>query len=102
MEVTDVRRPIAKHTDKNVFSIYPNPIPPSSRLYIKWNSILNSVQSIQLYDQLGRLLQHEIINVDIKSKEQSFQLKQLPAGAYIIKITDSKTHKSFSQQFIVE
>ena len=31
-----------------------------------------------------------------------FNHKQLPAGAYIIKITDNKTHKSSSQQFIVE
>jgi hypothetical protein len=84
------------------FSIYPNPIPSSSQLNIKWKNNISSDQSIEIYNQTGNLLQQEIISANKKLTQGSIDLKQLPAGAYVLKITDNKTHKSSSQQFIVE
>ena len=86
----------------HTFSIYPNPVTTNSQLNIKWKNNISSDQSIEIFNQTGNLLQKEVISTNKKSTQNSIQLKQLLPGAYVIKITDSKTRKSSAQQFIVE
>lgn len=86
----------------NGFTIFPNPIGSNSKLNIKWKNNISSDQSIEIHSVGGNLLQQEIIRINKKTNQQSIDLKLLPAGTYIIKVTDSKTHKFSAQQFIVE
>ena len=69
----------------NTFSIFPNPIISNSKLNIKWKDNISSDQSIEIYNQTGNLLQQEVIRINKKTNQQSIDLKQLPAGTYVIK-----------------
>jgi Secretion system C-terminal sorting domain len=95
-----------KKTEKvivtNAISIYPNPILENSKMQLKWDVAVYSNQYIEIFNANGILLQKEIIQISIKSLDASIWLKQLPKGFYIIKITDSKTQKSLSREFIVQ
>lgn len=88
--------------NSNSFTIYPNPIASGSWLNINWKNKISSDQSIEIYNLTGSLLQQETIRIDKKSNQQNIRLNPLPAGTYVLKVTDSKTRKSSSQQFIVE
>lgn len=85
----------------NSFSLFPNPVNTNSKLNIKWKDDISSNQSVEIYNSSGNLFQQQPLRINKKSIHQTIQLKQLPAGIYIIKITDSKTGNSASQQFIV-
>jgi len=85
----------------NSFTIFPNPAPANSTLNISWKESVMADQSVEIYNTTGNLFQQQPLRLNKKTRLQSIELKQIPAGTYIIKITDSKTHKSSSQQFIV-
>jgi hypothetical protein len=76
-------------------------VPALSRLNIRWEKIITADQSIEIFDQNGNLVQQEILSVKQKASRHSIMLNQLVAGMYVVKITDSKSHITSSQQFII-
>lgn len=83
------------------FTIFPNPVSNCSKLNIKWQNKIASDQSVEIFNEAGNLLQQQQVKVERKTNQQSVDLKSLSAGTYIIKITDNKTQRSSSQQFVV-
>lgn len=86
----------------NTFSLYPNPLPSSSRINIKWTLPVNSNQTCLIYDMNGKLIQEEKVEINNKSIETGFILSNLFPGTYILRLIDEKSNKSSSQQFIVQ
>ena len=94
---------LSTHQNKiTVFSVYPNPIPLYSNLNIKWEKPVNADQLIEIFDVSGALIQRENIIVQDKLINQSIYLKMIRTGMYVIKITDNKSRKFQSANFIVE
>ncbi|MEO6454486.1 MAG: T9SS type A sorting domain-containing protein [Ginsengibacter sp.] len=83
------------------FIIFPNPITSSSELNIKWSKPFAANQTIEIYNESGILVQKEILAMAKDDTQTRLNLKQLQPATYTIKISDSKTHKSSSQQFIL-
>lgn len=88
-------------TRANSFIIFPNPVVSNSKLSIKWKKAIVSDQTISIYNEAGTLLQGEVIRVKENTLQHELHLNQLSHGTYILRITDTKTRKSSSQQFIV-
>ncbi|WP_255155687.1 T9SS type A sorting domain-containing protein [Ferruginibacter sp. HRS2-29] len=86
----------------NIIFIYPNPAKAAGFLTIKWDSLVKSDQYIEIYDISGKLVQSEIRHINNKSSQEKINLNLLQAGHYVIKITDAKTNKSQSLNFIAE
>jgi hypothetical protein len=65
----------------NLLQIFPNPV--SNRLYWRLPEPTASMQnmSVQLFDALGRLLQHQLL-----PSEQSLDMQGLPPGMYTLKV----------------
>ena len=87
---------------KPSFTIFPNPVVPSSIFNIKWKNAVISDQVVDIYNQSGNLMQHQVIRVNKKLNEQRLDINQLLPGSYIIKIFDNKTHAFSSQEFIIQ
>jgi len=85
----------------NSFTIFPNPVVSNSGLNIKWKKTIASDQTVRIYNLPGTLIQNEILRVYKNTIENKLHLNQLFPGTYIIRITDNKTQKTSSQQFIV-
>lgn len=92
---------VVKAKSLNEITIYPNPINANTKMNIAWKNNIISSQYIEIFDATGKLLQKEIINISTKLQNAFFTLKQIPAGFYIIRITDTKTLQKTSKEFIV-
>jgi hypothetical protein len=88
-------------SDFNAISIFPNPILQNTKLNINWLNKINSLQIIEIFNTEGAAIQKETIHTIAPTQNASIILKQIPAGFYIIKITDTKTRLQLSKEFIV-
>jgi hypothetical protein len=76
----------------NEFSIWPNPF--SSEINLNYNSPINDVADIKIFDITGKLIEIPIANQIVKSGDNTFtinSLELLPAGMYLVKLETSKT-----------
>ena len=69
----------------NEVNVYPNPV--SNSLYITMNSFQNT--NFQLVDMKGNQVQ----TGSIQSTDQEIDVSQLPAGNYILQLTQNNTYK---------
>jgi hypothetical protein len=90
-----------KATTQNEITIYPNPIAANSKMNITWKSNIAANQYVEVFDAMGNLIQRETIAITTKLQNAYFWLKQMPAGFYIVRITDTKTFQKMSKEFIV-
>jgi Secretion system C-terminal sorting domain len=88
--------------ENNSITIFPNPISQYSKLNISWKHNISSNQFVEIFNANGNLIQKEMIDVSSKTQRAFIWLKQMPAGFYIIKITDTKTRLPLSKEFIVQ
>jgi hypothetical protein len=90
-----------KAKTQNEITIYPNPISVNSKMNITWKSNIAANQYVEIFDAMGNLIQKEMITITTKLQNAYFWLKQMPAGFYIVRITDTKTLQKMSKEFIV-
>jgi hypothetical protein len=90
-----------KAKSSNEINIYPNPIVANSKMSIAWKDNIAANQYVEIFDARGTLIQKEMISITTKLQNAYFWLKQMPAGFYIVRITDTKTLKKMSREFIV-
>ena len=83
-------------------NIYPNPIHSGSDLNISWKNKIQTDQLIEIFSADGRLIQKETVRVTGKISACSFVLKHTVPGFYIFMVTDMKTGRKISREFIVE
>ena len=88
--------------ENELINIFPNPISPNSKLTISWKEQVASNQFVEIFNANGNLIQKEMISISSKTKDSFIWLKQMPAGFYIIKITDAKTKIQVSKVFVVQ
>ncbi len=89
-------------SDFNTISLFPNPISQNTKLNINWLNKINSSQFIEIFNSEGNIIQKETLPITAITQNASIILKQMPAGFYIIKITDTKTRLQLSKEFIVQ
>ena len=85
----------------NEITIYPNPIVANSKMSIAWKDNIAANQYVEIFDAMGNLIQKEMITITTRLQNAYFWLKQIPAGFYIVRVTDSKTFQKISREFIV-
>lgn len=69
------------------FDVYPNP--SSSKIYIRIKNYQESnIYNLTLKDVTGKTTKY----ISVLSKEASVDINELPAGVYILSISDGKTH----------
>ena len=90
-----------KSKAQNEIKIYPNPIVANSKISIAWKNNIAANQYVEIFDAMGNLIQKEMITITNKLQNAYFWLKQIPAGFYIVIITDTKTFQKMSREFIV-
>ncbi|MCU0320934.1 MAG: carboxypeptidase-like regulatory domain-containing protein [Chitinophagaceae bacterium] len=83
-------------------TIYPNPIPPSGILNINLKNAELGLYNVQISNLQGQLIQTEKIELAKKQTSISFALKAIPAGNYVVIITNTKSDKKISSQLVVQ
>ncbi len=64
--------------------IFPNPF--EEIVYLRGNSAQQSEGTIEVFDQLGKRVNHLIFNMTANSWQESISLRNLPAGNYVIRV----------------
>ena len=88
--------------ENDLINIFPNPIFPNSKLTIYWKQQVACNQLVEIFNANGNVIQTEMISISSRTADSFIWLKQMPAGFYIIKITDTKTRLQLSKEFIVQ
>ncbi len=70
---------------KAYFVVFPNPV--QGILYMEINSLEATNTNIEVFDQLGRRLMTQKINVIAGLQNEQVDMSKLPAGAYVVKLT---------------
>ncbi len=81
----------------HLIKLYPNPA--SDILNITLNEKISGKTSLSIYDDQGRQLQTKTVDKSISVLTESFLIKNLASGSYILKITTDKVTSSF--RFII-
>jgi Secretion system C-terminal sorting domain/Lamin Tail Domain len=69
---------------KAYFTAFPNPV--QGVLYIEINAMEATNTNIEVFDQLGRRLQTQKVNLTEGLQNEQVDMSKLPAGAYIVKL----------------
>jgi hypothetical protein len=95
---------VAKETNQSIdspFLIYPNPAVANSVLKIKAQSLPTADYHVSLLDGAGAVVQQSFFVITNENAVFQFALKQLPAGAYFLQLTNNKTGKSYTETVVV-
>ena len=88
--------------EKNEITLFPNPVAANSGLTVSWKNKIAGEQSVEIFSGDGNLVQAERLSSFAKTDRATVYLKDLPAGFYIIRVTDLKTAQILSKEFIVK
>ncbi len=69
---------------KAYFSVFPNPV--AGILYVEINALEATSTNIEVFDQLGRRLMTQKINLSQGLQNEQIDMSKLPAGTYIVKL----------------
>lgn len=75
---------LLKNENHGIFTIYPNPV--KGIMYIKMHDAPRSAQKYQLYNGIGQVIRNGAVTSDIFSIDAG----NLPAGSYLLRITNEK------------
>ena len=83
-------------------SIHPNPASTMSMLRINSKKLEKGDYVISLLSVSGEVLQTEDVRIEKKQSEVSFQLHNIPAGAYLVHVFNRRTAASYSENLVVQ
>jgi hypothetical protein len=82
------------------FQIQPNPI-VDGIVQVQINNTANTEALCQIYDQNGRLVQTETIQIVAGDVRHSFNVSDLPPGIYALRLQSNHSMEWQSQRFVV-
>lgn len=85
-----------------MLSLYPNPLKSSTPLHFKWQNLDAGNYQIELYNTAGALIKSKKLVVEKGLSETSLTINELLPGNYFVRLTNERTTKQLSQQFIVQ
>jgi Secretion system C-terminal sorting domain len=82
-------------------TVFPNPSTSNAILNIAFNKDFVGVVVIEIFAANGQLIKKESKNLTAKTKSTTINTNNFPAGFYICSVTELKTNKKISNEFIV-
>jgi hypothetical protein len=80
--------------------IYPNPA--RAQVLLEISSPVNQEGSLEMYDNLGRLVKREAMSVSAGISQKTLSISSLPAGSYLLQYRDNQQTIIKKQQLIKE
>lgn len=84
------------------FSVYPNPVQNGSSFKIHLKKIEKGAYIISVIGNNGQIVQATEANIENKNQVLDFNLKEVAAGNYFVRLTNKKTGKDFTEKIIVQ
>lgn len=84
------------------FSVYPNPVQNGSSFKIHLKRIEKGAYIISVIGNNGQIVQATEANIENKNQVLDFNLKEVAAGTYFVRLTNKKTGKDFTEKIIVQ
>jgi len=85
----------------NISELYPNPTAAGSTFNLQINASKNALVLVQLYDVMGNLISSKQVPVSTGDNLISNAL-YVPAGLYMMKITDSNNTETYTKRLVIE
>jgi hypothetical protein len=82
------------------FKVYPNPA--RAQVLLEISSPVNQEGSLEMYDNLGRLVKREAMSVSAGISQKTLSISSLPAGSYLLQYRDNQQTIIKKQQLIKE
>jgi len=105
--VTRVRKDSVLNKVKSFFindslKVYPNPAKSGSAIKIEIKNVETGEMQIELLNLQGQLISSSVINTFEKNSTISYQLPDIIAGSYFIRITNRKSEKTQTEKIIIQ
>jgi hypothetical protein len=84
------------------FSVYPNPVSGNSSIKIDFKKLNSGKYTMSLMNLSGQNIRSEEVNVETERTIIEIKLKDIAAGAYIVRIFNKKTGRAYSKKIIVQ
>ena len=88
--------------NKDSLKVYPNPARSSSAIKMEIKNTETGDVKIELLNLQGQLISSSIINTYEKNSTTTYQLPNIIAGSYLVRITNRKSGKTQTEKIIVQ
>lgn len=87
---------------KHYFTIFPNPAQKATAVNIKLKKFETGYFTLQLFNLAGQLLFSKEMPVEEKNEVLNFKLPNVASGNYVVRMTNRKTGKAYSEKIIIQ
>ena len=99
-EITEKNSPSLTVTEP-MFHVYPNPVAAGGGIHITFTKPEEGYYSYEIISITGQLVEGREIWIDADARLLNMEMPHVPAGTYLIALTDKKSGKRFTEKIII-
>jgi hypothetical protein len=86
----------------NTFKLFPNPITSGGNLNIEWKQQEEGYYNLEILSLAGQAIKQQTIWIDKEARLLSIDIPLANPGTYIIRLSNKKTGKAYSEKMIIQ
>jgi CarboxypepD_reg-like domain/Secretion system C-terminal sorting domain len=86
----------------NAFKLFPNPVTAGGNLSIEWKQQDEGYYNVEILSLAGQTIKQQTIWIDKEARLLSIDVPAANPGTYIIRISNKKTGKAYSEKMIIQ
>lgn len=87
---------------ETTFKLFPNPIASGGNLNIEWKQQDEGYYNLEILSLAGQIIKQQTIWIDKEARLLSIDLPAANPGTYIIRLSNTKTGKAYSEKIIIQ
>lgn len=87
---------------ENVLKLFPNPVAAGGNLNIEWKQQDEGYYNLEMLSLAGQVIKQQTIWIDKEARLLSIDMPAANPGTYIIRISNTKTGKAYSEKIIIQ
>lgn len=89
-------------TQINTFKLFPNPVAAGGNLNIEWKQQDEGYYNLEILSLTGQVIKQQTIWIDKEARLLSIDIPAANPGTYIIRLSNTKTGKAYSEKIIIQ
>lgn len=86
----------------SLFRVFPNPVAAGGNLSIEWKQQGEGYYNLEILSLAGQTIKQQMIWIDKEARLLSIDVPLTNPGTYIIRISNTKTGKAYSEKIIIQ
>ncbi len=88
--------------NETVFKLFPNPVTSGGNLNIEWKQQEEGYYNLEILSLAGQTIKQQTIWIDKEARLLSIDISLANPGTYIIRLSNKKTGKAYSEKMIIQ